>query len=104
MRDTYTIHCLPWENCAPLLQAFRVRASDARVISHIDALPDPADAQSRQALAIDGHGRVIGAARIGKGGEVEKLAVMPHPYRDRIALALREILADYAHTASGKRA
>ncbi|MEW5903243.1 MAG: hypothetical protein AB1722_02715 [Pseudomonadota bacterium] len=27
MRNTFTVHCLPWDICSPLLEAFRLEAS-----------------------------------------------------------------------------
>lgn len=96
MRNTFTIHCLPWEICAPLLEEFRLEASRLRVISHVDALPDPRDAEMRHAIAIDRNGKVIGTACLLKGQDVTKLAVMPHIFHEQIKSALREILIDFA--------
>jgi hypothetical protein len=102
MRNTFTIHCLPWEICAPLLEEFRLEASLRRVISHVDALPDPKDAELRHAIAIDAQGRVIGAARLQQDHSIDTPAVMPHTFRDQIASALVEILRDYSASLSAR--
>lgn len=101
MRNAFTVHCIPWEICAPLLEEFRLEASLRRVISHVDALPDPKDSEFRHAIAIDVHGRVIGAARLKSDGCVDRLAVMPHESHQKIMAALHELLSDFALSRYG---
>lgn len=98
MRNTFTVHCLPWEICSPLLEEFRLEASRLKVISHVDALPDPRDAEMRHAIAIDSNGKVIGAARLQADNSVKGLAVMPHEFHEQIKTALADILKDFSNS------
>jgi len=43
MQNAFTVHCIPWESCTPLLNDVRVAASKMRVISHVEALADQFD-------------------------------------------------------------
>lgn len=103
MCNTFTVHCLPWEFCAPLVEAFRLEASYRHFISHVDALPDLKDANLRHAIAIDRQGKVIGAARLRADRSIDRLAVIPHEYQSRITSALKEILHDYAESKIAER-
>jgi len=96
MQNTFTVHSVPWESCAPLLNEIRVAASQMRTISHADALPDGKDELARHAIAVSTKGQFIGCARILPGGHVERIAVLPHEYQAQIKAAMVEILNDFA--------
>lgn len=96
MEKTFTIHCLPWVSCAPLLNEIRVAASEKRVISHAEALPDAQDPIAHHAIALGGDGCVVACARLMPGGRVERIAVLPHEYRELIRKALIDALLDRA--------
>lgn len=96
MRNTFTVHCVPWEACAPILNDVRVAASQMRVISHLDAMADDLDQQVRHAIALSQTGQAIGCARITLDGRVERIAVLPHVHQSQVKAAMIEILKDFA--------
>jgi len=96
MRNAFTVHCVPWETCAPILNDVRVAASQMRVISHLDAMADDMDQQVRHAIALSKTGQAIGCARITSDGRVERIAVLPHEHQAQIKAAMIEILKDFA--------
>lgn len=103
MRNAFTVHCIPWEACAPLLQEVRVAASELSVISHVDALTDDWDESSRHAIAVSNTGQIIGCARLRADGCIERIAVLPHEHREMIKAALIEVLQDYSQSISSQR-
>jgi hypothetical protein len=100
IQNTFTVHCVSWESCAPLLNEIRVAASQMRTISHAGALPDGKDELARHAIAVSTKGQCIGCARLLPGGHVERIAVLPHEHQAQIKAAMIEILSDFAQHAS----
>ncbi|GAB4120723.1 MAG: hypothetical protein Fur0040_00210 [Sideroxydans sp.] len=96
MMNSFTVHSLPWESCSVLVNEVRVAASIARVISHLDALPDDRDATARHAIALDKSGKVLGCGRLTEDGLIERIVVMPHDRVQLIRAAMTEILRDDA--------
>ncbi|MDD5057566.1 MAG: hypothetical protein PHQ60_06815 [Sideroxydans sp.] len=96
MQNAFTVHCLPWEFCAPILNEIRVAASQMKVISHLDALEDGRDGQARHAIAVSSKGQYIGCARLLPDGRIERIAVLPHEHQIQIKNAMIEILQDFA--------
>lgn len=96
MRNAFTVHCVPWEACAPILNEVRVAASQMRAISHLEALADEQDEWARHAIAINTKGQAIGCARVMPDGRIERIAVLPHEHQVQIKAAMIEILKDYS--------
>lgn len=96
LENAFTIHCLPWVSCAPLLNEIRVAASERKIISHVEALPDARDPIAHHAIAVDADGRVIACGRLIPDGHVERIAVLPHEHQGLIRTALVEALLDLA--------
>jgi hypothetical protein len=100
MQNSFTVHCVPWESCAPLLNEIRVAASQMRTISHAEALTDGKDGLARHAIAVSTKGQCIGCARLLPGGHVERIAVLPHEHQAQIKAAMIEILDDFAQQSN----
>lgn len=100
MHNTFTVHCVPWQACAPILNEVRVAASQMKVISHVDALEDGKDEFARHAIAVTTKGQFIGCARILSDGHIERIAVLPHEHQAQIKAAMIEILQDFAQQAN----
>ncbi len=94
IENAFTIHCLPWETCGQLLNEIRVAASEKKLISHVEALPDAGDRVARHAIAISEDGRAVACARLMPDGQVERIAVLPHEHQGLIRTALVEALLD----------
>lgn len=97
MHIPFTMHCIGWQACAPLLQEVRTEACVIGLLNQSEVQPDEMDEQSRHALALGANGRGIGCARITPEGRIERVAVLPHPQRLQIEAALIEVLNDYTH-------
>jgi hypothetical protein len=96
MQNSFTVHCIPWNAGAPLLQEIRVAASEMGLMGKGDALTDNFDKQYRHALALSKNGRAIGCARITPNGQIDRIVALLLDQRSQIEAALTEILNDYA--------
>ncbi|MDD5300269.1 MAG: hypothetical protein PHD65_07220 [Gallionella sp.] len=97
MQNTFTVHCIPWQAGAPLLQAIRVAASKTGLMDQAKAQADKLDEQCRHALALSKNGDAIGCARITQDGRIERMVVLPHEQRALVETALTEVLNDYSN-------
>lgn len=92
----FTLHCIAWDDGAPLFQDVRVAACASGLLSHTEIGVDELDEACQHALALSKGGRAIGCARLTPQGRIERIAVMPHEHRLQIKKALIETLSDYA--------
>ena len=90
MSVQFTVHCVPWQCCSPLLGEFRSRFDDFRN----DQLPnaDPTDLISQHAIALDGKGMPVGWARLTPAGTIDRILTAACCEQLSIEAALREIL------------
>ncbi len=102
MNNPFTVHCIPWQAGAPLLQNVRVTASEMGLTEKSGALADKLDDLCRHALALSANGRPIGCARITPDNCIERVLVLPHERRTQIEAAMSEALHDYAKQAESK--
>ena len=94
--NPFTVHCIPWQAGAILLQDVRDTACKMGLIDKSEALPNMQDKLCRHALALGTKGKVIGCARIKPDGCIDRMIVLPHTHHVQIEAALNEILNDYA--------
>jgi len=104
MNNPFTVHCIPWQAGAPLLQDVRVTASEMGLVEKSGALADKLDDQCRHALALNASGRAIGCARITPDGDIERVVVLPHEHLTQIEAAMIEALNDYALQTGSRHA
>lgn len=97
MQNAFTVHCIPWQAGAPLLQDIRMAASKTGLMNQANAHADKLDEQCRHALALNKSGNAIGCARITQDGRIERMVVLPHEQRALVEAALIEVLNDYSN-------
>lgn len=83
---SFTVHSIPWQAAAPLLQDLR------RAAGWGAACADELDGQCRHAIALSGEGRAIGCARMTPGGVIERVTIIPDERHALIEAALIEAL------------
>ena len=97
MQNAFTVHCIPWQAGAPLLQAIRATASKTGLMDQAKVRADKLDEQCRHALALSKNGDAIGCARITQDGQIERMVILPHEQQALIETALIEVLNDYSN-------
>jgi hypothetical protein len=95
MSHSFTVHCIPWQAGAPLLQEVRMTANEIALFDHSVVCMDESDESSRHAIALSKSGQAIGCARLNPQGQIERITVLPSEHSPQIKAALIEILYEY---------
>lgn len=76
MSLTFTVHNIPWQAGAPLLEELRWQAHLQGLLSERETHTDAQDKGSRHALALDDQGHAIRCARVTTVGEIERTVIL----------------------------
>ncbi len=99
--NLYTLHCVAWQEGAPLLLEVRQAALMCGILSPTEMRADAMDRQCRHALALNQNGEAVGCVRITPDGKIERMAVLPRDHRGQletalVATVLKEMLNEHS--------
>jgi hypothetical protein len=102
MYNQFTLHCIAWNEGAPLLQEVRAAAGKLGILNPKEVQADGLDERCQHGLALSKDGHAIGCMRITPEGCIERMAVLPQEDKKEIEAALMEMLNDYSREYRSK--